>query len=711
MGEFVSDFLEGEAQRHTSEKAGIAGQLLSSMVKRDRQVGDLLKIDYGEAVMVVHDHLRQNVGGLPLGCFLLATRMAPNCRCDPNDEDTSIVVLRVLGPSQLPNQTDADRNRFEAAKRAADREEQWDDQTTTDQFTLNLLRFAGLRCRVLGTFLLRPDAGDDWQLKFGADLSNFYSGRGLKVYKPDQETLAKIVNFVGRRAVADAAANRIRIGRVRYSASEKAGDDSTGVAVLADPTDLLARRTALFGMSRTGKSNTTKIVASAVFRLRSPAQGGSRVGQLILDPNGEYANENAQDSGSIKNISAATDGAAVGDVVTYGLHPHPNDPDRRIMKLNFFGNEPNNWRDHAAVIDAMTNLVQGKEILNELLSDQSAQYISAFRNLRLEVPADWDDSTRTRYQRLVSAYRCILSEHLARPSSLANCNLSNLTNQQLRSALSSTPEYASIAQSFAAGQVHWDQARTTWRKMYEAIEDSSSGYSAFNSAYSASHDGRDWHDPQLMVALKFLVQPGGMRLISRLSDFHSPDTTSDYADDIVRDLRQGRLVIVDQATGDPDANEAAATRLMMKVFNAQKADFIAPQVNAETGQIIAPPDMIVYVEEAHNLLPAKSDDLKSVWSRIAKEGSKFRIGLVYATQEPSSIQSNILKNTDNWFLAHLNNTDELREIKKYYDFEDFTTQILSAAEPGFLRMRTLSNPYTVPVQVDEFRAESSANAV
>lgn len=707
----MSDFLEGEAQRHTKEKAGIAGQLLSSMVKRDRQVGDILKIDYGEAVMVVHDHLRQNVGGLPLGCFLLATRMAPNSQCDPNDEDTSIVVLRVLGPSQLPNQTDADRNRFEAAKRAADREEQWDDQTTTDQFTLNLLRFAGLRCRVLGTFLLRPDAGDEWQLRFGADLSNFYSGRGLKVYKPDQETLAKIVNFVGRRSVAEAAANRIRIGRVRYSASEKAGDDSTGVAVLADPTDLLARRTALFGMSRTGKSNTTKIVASAVFRLRSVNQGGTRVGQLILDPNGEYANENAQDSGSIKNISAATDGAAAGDVVTYGLHPHPNDPDRRIMKLNFFGNEPTNWRDQNAVIDAMTNLVQGKEILNELLSDQSAQYISAFRNLRLEVPVDWDDSTRTRYQRLISVYRCILSEHLALPSSLSSCNLSNLTNQQLRSALSSASNYASIAQSFEAGRVHWDLARTTWRKLHEAIEDSGSGYGTFNSAYSASHDGRDWHDPQIMVALKFLVQPGGMRLISRLTDFHSPDTTSDYADDIVRDLRDGRLVIVDQATGDPDANEAAATRLMMKVFNAQKADFIAPQVDSETGQIIAPPDMIVYVEEAHNLLPAKSDDLTTVWSRIAKEGSKFRIGLVYATQEPSSIQSNILKNTDNWFLAHLNNTDELREIKKYYDFEDFTAQILSAAEPGFLRMRMLSNPYTVPVQVDEFRAESSANAI
>jgi DNA helicase HerA-like ATPase len=111
----------------------------------------------------------------------------------------------------------------------------------------------------------------------------------------------------------------------------------------------------------------------------------------------------------------------------------------------------------------------------------------------------------------------------------------------------------------------------------------------------------------------------------------------------------------------------------------------------------------MYFEEAHNLFPKKNEaDLTLIYNRIAKEGAKLRLGLIYATQEVSSISANVLKNTQNWFVSHLNNRDELREIAKYYDYEDFVDSLRRTTDKGFIRMKTYSNAFIVPVQIDRF---------
>ena len=95
-------------------------------------------------------------------------------------------------------------------------------------------------------------------------------------------------------------------------------------------------------------------------------------------------------------------------------------------------------------------------------------------------------------------------------------------------------------------------------------------------------------------------------------------------------------------------------------------------------------------------------NLKNIYNRLAKEGAKLNIGISYSTQEVSSISPSILKNTQNWFISHLNSQDEIKFLEKYYDFGDFSHNIMKNSDVGFGRIKTYSNNFIIPVQIKKF---------
>jgi len=53
-----------------------------------------------------------------------------------------------------------------------------------------------------------------------------------------------------------------------------------------------------------------------------------------------------------------------------------------------------------------------------------------------------------------------------------------------------------------------------------------------------------------------------------------------------------------------------------------------------------------------------------------------------------------------WFIAHLNNDDEIKEIVQCYDFGDFADNLVRfspSMDRGFVRIKTYSNPFVATV--------------
>jgi hypothetical protein len=705
------DIESGIDYYHDKEDFIQAKEHFLKLIQPEQYVGELYSINYEFARVLVHDHERQSVGGIPSLCFLLATRINPEANhIDFKDEDSSAIILRVLDSASLPNSTEAERIRVETAQRiSGEMNLNWDSDGIMDPKTRVYLGYAAIECRIIGTFFLdKDDITGQLGLKFGCDISNYYPNRGLKVYKPTSKALQTIVNYIDPVNLRDhedkyGKTRAVKVGNIRYASTNRKYQNVDDIPVLIHPIDLLAQKTALFGMTRTGKSNTTKIIAKSVYDLRKSSQGTCpiRIGQLIFDPNGEYANENVQDSdghdqpNALKNVWKNIPGALVAnEVVTYGISPVDRDPNRKMMLVNFYADE---------------YLQVGKEILNTIVQNETAQYMKNFYDVSFtDKPnkTDYSDenlyySEMTRYKRRVLIYRALLNKAGYQPPSNSYAILKDLFAKNIIEAMKNAThrdkkKEASIrttATALEKDQISWDALSDTLEGLFVFLD--TEAYALFNQDHiKKSKSGDSWADAPLTSILEMFSYPKGAITLGRCIPQHSPNARSDFTDDIYADLRAGKLVVVDQSVGEPEFNETVAKRVMWKIFRMNQSTFR----DGET-----PPDILIYVEEAHNLLPSGNNlDLKDVWVRTAKEGAKYRIGIVYATQEVSSIHKNILKNTSNWFISHLNNTEETKELCKFYDFADFEPSIRRAQDKGFLRIKTMSNFFVIPVQVDKF---------
>jgi hypothetical protein len=529
--------------------------------------------------------------------------------------------------------------------------------------------FGGLRCRILGTFY-----NQNGQLRLGSDIESYQNSVPLEVYRPTGAALEAIVNYMSPERANAAAVEarrlglktgmpRFPIGTVRFTSTDRLhrGNISEHAAFNLNAIDFLARRTAVLGMTRTGKSNTVKQLVSVV--MRTGSECALKIGQIIYDLNGEYANANLQDKGSIAEVYP-------NDTVRYRMIPTEG---FELMLNNFFIQVP---EGHAT----LRGLIETRKI------PRSAD-LDAFLSLDFEEPRREESASDTVYQQLmgrhrrkVAAYQAVLARagfEVPKDFKIvfeAGAGIRNKVNPMVDPANGLTADQA----------FEWFQLA---RQIQEEL---------------INPNGSSWIDPDTNALMNMLLQKNdqgayipGFRLLQPFKDYHAPNRTTDVCEEIYKLLVGGRIVILDLSVGDPGQRERIGKRIARHIFQNSMMIF-------NSG--FPPPHVVLYVEEAHNII-GHDQVLTEIWPCIAKEGAKARIAFVYATQEVSSIHPNILANTENILVSHLNNENEIKELAKYYDFRDFSTSLIRASDVGFARAKTLSNPFVIPVQIDKFDPE------
>lgn len=634
------------------------------------EVGGIYRIDYERALVLTADKWKADTGGIPPFCFLLATARDVSGRKVTDPDDDEVLLLRVEGVANLAMERDLLSVREEALRQAlvSGRAPTTDDVLGIDPYTKERISFTGLDCRVLGTFY-EDNLDGETVLDWGHDVDNFYATATYRVYKPVGDGLSFIASYL--KPASDQDVRRVRLGVVRYSSTRRraraAGHADSFVEVNIE--DFVGQKTGMFGMTRMGKSNTMKTVTARVFMVSEQRRrlGSKPIGQLIFDPQGEYANPNTQDGTEIAAIG-------VSHVRIYQFGADGAEPHVRPLGINLY--DPGQ-------IGAVQAMVAGE------LADSTVGYVQDFAQASFsDDPNDFRATAHARRGRL-ALYASLMKAGFKPPNGY---EIVAPVKKELRDAIgraANAQVLRLIPNSQGLCAVRADDMVEVTQTIIDLREGGSTAAKEFT-------DDIRWQSTEpIFTGQATGRNVRGYRNLIKLGRFHNPNTQRDVSDEIYAELLDGRVVIVDLHLGAEAVVKRLSESIVYRLIEMQTERFTSGQ---------EPPSIQVVVEEAHNLFDRRKfdKDRPDPWVDLAKEAAKLHIGLVYATQEVTGVAHQVLANTKNWVVAHLNNSREVQELSRFYDFAAHADSIIKAEDKGYVRLKTMSSPFIVPVQVDRY---------
>jgi DNA helicase HerA-like ATPase len=610
-----------------------------------RFVGYVLDITFDSATIITSDPYKKAVGGIPRGSFLI---MTPTNFSE--DVPPHFTLLRVAGATATPLAKEIEQTYFELHKKS---------MPELDIWTKGELQWGALKTNVLGMFY--PTMEDSQKISFSGDVNTIVSAHKYKVFSPTEDLLNLIINKIVPEE------GQHQIGQLRFTECQLpfASAPKLNVPVMLSTKDFRGTRTALFGKTRLGKSNVVKIIAESMIEDKN-------IGQIIFDINGEYANSQNQNMGFKEAYPSHVDVYALKE--RKGTLSKP-------LSLNFY-EQP---KECIQILGTMLD----QDNFNSI-------YVKAFGSTEL---ASLDDISSLEAKEKTRPYRKIQMYW-----SILKTAGFTVDEGRLKKKASQTGNFKGFDPGFSEkvretvygkGKVPADKIDSLDKLTSELIK-FAKALQEGTELKSSSSPGKDLFDADDKALLNFLSPKSGSgpTMLQSYRIYHSPKA-DDFVEEILKILDDGGNVILDLGSANEKVVRYFSDMLCKAIFREQEKKFTENRLDKNFIQL--------YFEEAHNLFPVNDKEFTGIYTRFAKEGAKFHIGMVYSTQSPSTISKELLVQTENFFVAHLSAESEVHALSKLQiSFSGIEQDILRAKTPGYLRMLTMSNRFVVPFQAKLF---------
>jgi hypothetical protein len=210
-----------------------------------RLLGFLLNLSYEDVTIVTCDPWKRNCGGVPRNSFVLIRLSLTKVSQEEKSFCDRVIMVRITESVPTPVASEIQQTIFQIHKA----------QAIVDPITNKEFQWSALKGKIVGTFYDREDETSGAQaIGFGLDVDTFFAPHCYEVYVPHADHLKHLINAFSEDP------NPLEIGFLRYTETPSShGADHVEIQV--DPTDFIGKtyghRTALFGKTRFGKSNTS----------------------------------------------------------------------------------------------------------------------------------------------------------------------------------------------------------------------------------------------------------------------------------------------------------------------------------------------------------------------------------------------------------------------------------------------------------------------